>query len=137
MFPKNIDTYSCVVIFTTFIILHAADGESNGDVRIIQGDLPNEGRLEVFYGGSWGTVCNADWGLRDTDVVCRMLGYDRGVLPPDFIEYGGGEGLIMLQSVECKGYEQKLNDCVHSRWLKHNCGHHQDIGIRCINSEGA
>lgn len=36
---------------------------------------PDIGRLEVFVGGIWGTVCSRDFSFREADVVCRQLGF--------------------------------------------------------------
>ena len=46
-------------------------------IRLVN-DLGNsklEGRVEVFTGYEWGTVCDDQWGDIDASVVCRELGY--------------------------------------------------------------
>ena len=45
------------------------------DVRLIGGSLDNGGRLEVKYGGVWGTVCDDYFDDIDAGVACNSLGF--------------------------------------------------------------
>ena len=53
----------------------------DGDVRLVNGSQPNEGRVEVCFNETWGTVCDyisryyGYWNQSEADVVCKQLGY--------------------------------------------------------------
>jgi len=43
-------------------------------VRLAGSGLPYEGRLEVYYNGVWGTVCDDYFDNVDATVACKSLG---------------------------------------------------------------
>ena len=48
-----------------------------GDVRLVGGTNPLEGRLEVCFFNQWGTICSGSWGQTEAGVICNQLGYAR------------------------------------------------------------
>lgn len=56
----------------------------------------NEGRVEVYYNGTWGTICDDDFNIHAAQVVCRELGYLEAVSWLPSSKYGKGEGVFYL-----------------------------------------
>lgn len=100
-------------------------------VRLVGASVPYEGRVEIYYQGAWGTVCDDSWDIADANVVCQQLGFGAASQSFSNAHFGEGNGLILLDEVRCTGAEPTLLDCPHNRIGYHNCRHHEDAGVSC------
>ncbi|XP_013409345.1 uncharacterized protein LOC106172943 isoform X2 [Lingula anatina] len=101
-------------------------------IRLSGGLDPWEGRVEVYHGGVWGTICDDGWDITDATVACRMLGYSDAEFAYPKAYFGTGSGRIWLDNVDCLGHEGSLEHCHHSGWGRLPlCTHDEDAGVRC------
>ncbi|EFN54846.1 hypothetical protein CHLNCDRAFT_23828, partial [Chlorella variabilis] len=101
-------------------------------MRLVEGKSRYEGRLEVNFGGRWGTVCDAR-GTFSQDMA-RMVCYKLGMV-------GGkarraprpGKLPILLSGVKCDARAADLSACSFNTATK-ACTHAMDVGIECTRA---
>ena len=102
-------------------------------VRLVNGNTPNEGRVEINYRGRWGTICDSSWSIREANVICRQLGFPSASQAWRNAHFGRGAGQILLADVACDGLEASIDQCDHIGWYNnfYYCSHHHDVGVTC------
>ncbi|XP_066570511.1 lysyl oxidase homolog 2b [Amia ocellicauda] len=91
----------------------------------------NEGRVELYYNGEWGTVCDDDFSIHAAHVVCREMGYLEAISWSPASKYGKGEGRIWMDNVHCTGKEKTLALCTSNGLGVSDCKHTEDVGVVC------
>ncbi|KAG2466652.1 neurotrypsin isoform X1 [Polypterus senegalus] len=100
-------------------------------VRLAGGNTEHEGRVEVYHGGLWGTICDDQWDDSDAEVVCRQLGFGGIAKAWRQAHYGEGSGPVLLDEMMCTGNELSIEQCPKSPWGEHNCDHKEDASVSC------
>ena len=87
--------------------------------------------MEIFYDGSWGTVCDNYWELKDACVVCRQLGFPYAVSAPRSAHFGSGNGQVWEDIAGCWGSESTIVNCTWFGRPMVGCNHNEDASVIC------
>lgn len=84
--------YACMVLVATFYLqpclgqvsmsnrlaaIRRFSGASarEGQIRLTGGRRADEGNVEIFHLGRWGSICDDEWDENEAKIVCRTLGF--------------------------------------------------------------
>ncbi|XP_072132639.1 scavenger receptor cysteine-rich domain-containing protein DMBT1-like [Mobula birostris] len=101
-------------------------------LRLQDGGSRCKGRIEVWYNGTWGTVCSTNLYGKSAEVICKQMkcGPMNNIYPGSY-QFGKGRGPIWLDEIECTSHESTLWQCQSQPWGKHQCDHTEDAGVAC------
>ena len=83
-------------------------------MRLRSGGAPHKGYLEIFHSDRWGLVCDGgSWTAQEAEVVCRQLGFRRGVrkTTQGLVHGPVSQGRKLTERVDCSGRETGLEKC--------------------------
>ena len=103
---------------------------TTSQTRLVEGKTNLEGVVEVYYDGSWGTVCGDSWDMNAAKVLCKELGLG-GVVEPKIVgqaRFPSHDGYkdtnIWLSGIKCSGHERSIVDCEHDGTILNICFTH-------------
>ena len=107
-------------------------------IRLIGGDSPLYGRLEVLHHGVWGTVCADGFNWTAGEVACKALGLGShwstsyaNPHTPSQSEGGSVSKSIWLGNLRCSGNESNLFQCEHHPVERSGCTHNEIVWLKC------
>merc|ERR1711953_138466 len=100
------------------IELRGGDGVSYGNVYAVN-------RL-----GTFGPVCDDEWGSDEANTVCRQLGFDYGRHYKES-HFGVVPSAFAMDNVQCGSRTNILQECSYS--TSDGCGGSEGAGVRCYN----
>uniref|UniRef100_A0A1X7T595 SRCR domain-containing protein n=1 Tax=Amphimedon queenslandica TaxID=400682 RepID=A0A1X7T595_AMPQE len=105
-----------------------------GMVRLQNGDYSNEGRVEVYCNGQWGTICSDGFDSTDANTLCKQLGYD---LSSYFhLSYDSNDSLpFWTSNMYSTGYDlcfKEHNNCPNTSVT--SCSYSNSISIQCTDN---
>ena len=148
---SSIITVLLAIVAATLLLATEVQAQTNGDIRLENNRENNQtcGRLEIFIGGQWGTICGKDGTnfKAVAETACRQLGLVfQGSYCGTVTELGfpvaSNSTPIYFGSIDCgsstssglcsTNYLQHVLCCaVDTKVNATACTHRNDIGVSC------
>ncbi|XP_075227026.1 lysyl oxidase-like 2 isoform X1 [Lycorma delicatula] len=106
-----------------------------GSLQLVDGKKHNEGNVEIFHLGRWGSICDDEFDEREADVVCRQLGFPRAIKHTLNSHFGPARRKFWMDNLYCTGKETRLSDCRFDGWGSSDCTPSESAGVICEDPE--
>ncbi|XP_078350705.1 MAM and fibronectin type III domain-containing protein 1-like [Oculina patagonica] len=132
MFMTNLCGF-CVILCWLYlpVISPVAANPTEGDVRLVDGGVNSQGRIEIYYNDTWWTLCQNHFNHDAFNTVCRMLSLPEPEEQFHESQFGPGNQSILPMDFSCDGHESTLMECRHEDYYDHHCGDQNTVGIAC------
>lgn len=132
---NSLDSILWVLCSVILILLGPID---DGEIRLIPfANATDQGLVEIYMNGSWGTICDDYFTVDAGSVLCRQLGYAGFLKYACCSRWGQGQGKISIERIGCNGTENHILDCNinHLGNPLQLCNHREDVGIQCTGND--
>uniref|UniRef100_A0A8C6FUW5 SRCR domain-containing protein n=1 Tax=Moschus moschiferus TaxID=68415 RepID=A0A8C6FUW5_MOSMO len=103
-------------------------------LRMVSEDQQCAGWLEVFYNGTWGSVCRSPMEDITVSVICRQLGCgDSGTLNSS-VGLREGSRPQWVDGIRCRKTDTSLWQCPSDPWNYTSCSPKEEAYISCADS---
>ena len=129
---KHCNSSACVPIPSE--CADACPKKMEGELRVCGVERKHSiaGRLEVYKGGKWGSVCDEEFNHVSAGVACRQLGFSNGHMMGNCVlNNPSSTDNVFMSKVKCTGGEKTIQDCDHVKGSA--CSHAQDVSVSCFN----
>uniref|UniRef100_A0A8C9A1A5 SRCR domain-containing protein n=1 Tax=Prolemur simus TaxID=1328070 RepID=A0A8C9A1A5_PROSS len=104
-------------------------------LRMVSGDQMCAGWLEVFYNGTWGSVCHSPMEATTLSIICRQLGCgDSGTLNSS-VAVREGSRPRWVDGIRCRKTATSLWQCPSDPWKDRSCFSKEEAYITCADKE--
>ncbi|XP_033760418.1 neurotrypsin-like [Pecten maximus] len=111
----------------------------DGVLRLQDGPIQNEGRLEIYHDEEWRAICDHKWNTfpQNAHVACRQLGYKGGSSRTAGYLERSRSLKFWMDDIKCLGNETHIQDCSFRGWGIENCYYYFDqIYVACDEYKG-
>ena len=100
-------------------------------LRMVSEDQQCAGWLEVFYNGTWGSVCQSSMKDTTVSIICSQLGCgDSGSLNSS-VALREGSRLRWVDGIRCRKTDTSLWQCPSDPWNYNSCSPKEEVYISC------
>ncbi|XP_055445182.1 antigen WC1.1-like [Bubalus kerabau] len=103
-------------------------------LRMVSEDQQCAGWLEVFYNGTWGSVCRSPMEDITVSVICRQLGCGESGTLNTIVGLREGSRPQWLDGIRCRNTDTSLWQCPSDPWNYTSCSSKEEAYISCEDS---